>query len=134
MIRTLIATLALLFSVTQEALAVDDKYLLIELKSGTVKIEMLPDVAPKHVAQITALAKRGDYDGVASLGVRPMFNGEVPNLETFIFGFSGDLYGADLSVALVEYLRPEETFDSLEAFIAQMDADCARARDILAST
>ena len=73
----------------------------------------------------------GSYRGAASLGVRPMFNGEVPNLETFIFDFSGDLYGAELSVALVEYLRPEETFDSLEAFIAQMDADCARARDIL---
>lgn len=76
---------------------------------------------------------QGTYQGAASLGVRPMFQGEMPNLETFIFDFSGDLYGADLSVALVEYLRPEETFDSLEAFIAQMDADCARARDILAA-
>ncbi|MEQ8291089.1 MAG: bifunctional riboflavin kinase/FAD synthetase [Roseovarius sp.] len=74
---------------------------------------------------------KGHYHGAASLGVRPMFHGEVPNLETFIFDFSGDLYSADLSVALVEYLRPEETFDSLEAFIAQMDADCTRARAIL---
>jgi riboflavin kinase/FMN adenylyltransferase len=75
----------------------------------------------------------GQYHGAASLGLRPMFHGEVPNLETFIFDFSGDLYDAPLSVALVEYLRPEETFDSLDAFIAQMDADCARARDILAA-
>jgi riboflavin kinase/FMN adenylyltransferase len=75
----------------------------------------------------------GHYDGAASLGVRPMFNGERPNLETFLFDFSGDLYGAELSVALVEYLRPEEVFDSLAAFIAQMDADCVRARDILAA-
>ncbi|WP_336097541.1 MULTISPECIES: bifunctional riboflavin kinase/FAD synthetase [Roseovarius] len=74
---------------------------------------------------------KGRYHGAASLGIRPMFNGEVPNLETFLFDFSGDLYGAHLSVALAEYLRPEEVFDSLEAFIAQMDADCARAREIL---
>ncbi|MFK7938389.1 MAG: bifunctional riboflavin kinase/FAD synthetase [Roseovarius sp.] len=74
------------------------------------------------------------YQGAASLGIRPMFQGDVPNLETFIFDFSGDLYGADLSVALVAYLRPEETFDSLEAFIAQMDADCARARSILSAS
>lgn len=74
---------------------------------------------------------KGHYHGAASLGVRPMFDGEAPNLETFIFDFSGDLYSADLSIALVEYLRPEETFDSLEAFIAQMDADCARARTLL---
>ena len=74
---------------------------------------------------------KGHYRGAASLGLRPMFNGEVPNLETFIFDFSGDLYSADLSVALVEYLRPEETFDSLEAFIAQMENDCTRARALL---
>lgn len=76
----------------------------------------------------------GQYHGAASLGVRPMFKGEAANLETFLFDFSGDLYGAHLSVGLVEYLRPEETFPSLEAFIAQMDADCARARSILATT
>ncbi|WP_297774617.1 bifunctional riboflavin kinase/FAD synthetase [uncultured Roseovarius sp.] len=75
----------------------------------------------------------GQYYGAASLGLRPMFHGEVPNLETFIFDFSGDLYDAPLSVALVDYLRPEETFDGLDAFIAQMDADCARARSILAA-
>ncbi len=73
----------------------------------------------------------GSYHGAASLGTRPMFDGEVANLETFLFDFSGDLYGAEMSVALVDFLRPEETFDGLEAFIAQMDADCAEARRIL---
>lgn len=75
----------------------------------------------------------GQYHGAASLGVRPMFNGDVPNLETFLFDFSGDIYGASLSVALVEHLRPEEKFDSLEALIAQMDRDCIAARGILAA-
>ncbi|MCJ7871634.1 bifunctional riboflavin kinase/FAD synthetase [Marinovum sp. 2_MG-2023] len=74
---------------------------------------------------------KGSYHGAASLGVRPQFNGQMPNLETFLFDFSGDLYGAHLSIGLVAYLRPEATFDSLEAFIAQMEDDCARARDIL---
>ena len=76
---------------------------------------------------------KGSYHGAASLGVRPMFDGEVPNLETFLFDFSGDLYGAVLSVGLVEYLRPEMRFDGLPALIAQMDADCARARQILSA-
>ena len=74
----------------------------------------------------------GNYDGVASLGVKPMFGENLPNLETFIFDFAGDLYGARLSVALVAYLRPEEKFDSLETLITQMDADSAKARQILA--
>jgi riboflavin kinase / FMN adenylyltransferase len=75
---------------------------------------------------------RGGYDGVASLGVRPMFDGDMPNLESFLFDFSGDLYGANISVGLVKFLRPEATFDGLPALIAQMDADSAAARAALA--
>ena len=75
----------------------------------------------------------GSYNGVASLGVRPMFGENTPNLETFIFDFSGDLYGATLSVALVEFMRPEIKFDSLENLVAQMDQDSLKAREILKS-
>lgn len=74
---------------------------------------------------------QGSYNGAASIGVRPMFGVNTPNCETFVFDFSGDLYGTHLSIALVEYLRGEEKFDGLEALITQMDADCVRARDIL---
>ncbi|OIQ35715.1 MAG: riboflavin biosynthesis protein RibF [Roseobacter sp. MedPE-SWchi] len=74
---------------------------------------------------------QGSYQGAASVGVRPMFDGSHPNIETFLFDFTGNLYGATLSVALVDYLRPEMKFDGLEALIAQMNADCDRARDIL---
>ncbi|MEP1328424.1 bifunctional riboflavin kinase/FAD synthetase [Pseudophaeobacter sp.] len=74
---------------------------------------------------------KGSYQGAASIGVRPMFDGEHPNIETFLFDFTGNLYGATLSVALVDYLRPEMKFDGLEGLVAQMNTDCARARDIL---
>ncbi len=74
---------------------------------------------------------RGPHRGVASLGVRPMFGENAPNLETFVFDFSGDLYGAPVSVALVEFLRPELSFDGLPALILQMDDDSARARKVL---
>lgn len=75
----------------------------------------------------------GAYMGAASLGTRPMFAGEVPNLETFLFDFKGDLYGHHISVALVDYLRPEMKFDGLHALIAQMDADCRKARAVLSA-
>jgi len=74
---------------------------------------------------------KGDYIGAASIGVRPMFGVNTPNLETFIFDFSGDLYGEHLSVSLVEYLRPEAKFDDLDSLVRQMDADCAQARELL---
>jgi len=75
----------------------------------------------------------GTYGGAASLGVRPMFGVNTPNLETFLFDFKGDLYGQHLSIAFVEYLRPELKFDGLPALMTQMAADCDRARTILAS-
>lgn len=75
----------------------------------------------------------GSYGGAASLGVRPMFGENQPNLESFLFDFSGDLYGHHLSVAFIDYLRPEMKFDGLPALLAQMNADCDRARAILAA-
>lgn len=76
---------------------------------------------------------KGTYGGAASMGTRPMFGENMPNLESFIFDFKGDIYGEHLSVALIDYLRPEEVFDSLEALITQMNADCDKAREILAA-
>ncbi len=75
----------------------------------------------------------GTWHGAASLGVRPMFGENRPNLETFLFDFAGDLYGQVLSVGFVEFLRPEMTFDGVDGLIAQMERDCARAREILAA-
>jgi len=70
MVRSLLLAAALLFALPSlEAKAVDIKdpenTLIIELKSGNVVIEMLPDVAPLHVARIKELARSGQYDGVA---------------------------------------------------------------------
>ncbi|MGR3661947.1 MAG: bifunctional riboflavin kinase/FAD synthetase [Paracoccaceae bacterium] len=76
---------------------------------------------------------QGTYDGAASVGVRPMFGENKPNLETFIFDFSGDLYGEHLSIAFVDYLRPEAKFDNLEDLVIQMDKDCTKARAILSA-
>lgn len=69
--------------------------------------------------------------GVASLGIRPTFEPPVELLEPFFFDFSGDLYGQVIEVQLIDYLRPEAKFDSLDALKLQIDLDAARAREIL---
>ena len=76
---------------------------------------------------------QGVYDGVASLGLRPTFDKTVANFETFLFDFSGDIYGATLSVSLVAFLRPELKFTELQALIDQMDQDSLDARAALAA-
>src|SRR5476649_119592 len=74
------------------------------------------------------------HDGVANFGIRPMYQVNVPLLETHLFDFDGDLYGKYLSVELIQYIRPEAKFPSLDALIAQIAADAAKARGILAKT
>lgn len=76
---------------------------------------------------------KGSYHGAASIGIRPMFGENKPNLETYLFDFSGDLYSTAMSIGLVEYLRPEEKFESLDDLIVQMNADCVKAREILSA-
>ena len=69
--------------------------------------------------------------GAANLGIRPTFDPPKELLEPYFFDFAEDLYGQEIEVELIEFLRPEAKFDTLDALTAQMDADCARARDIL---
>ncbi|WP_372835843.1 riboflavin kinase, partial [Puniceibacterium confluentis] len=85
------------------------------------------------LVDVTDGPHQGQYQGAASIGVRPMFGTNHANLETYLLDFKGDLYGATLSVALVDFLRPEEKFDSLEALTRQMAADVVRTRQILAT-
>jgi riboflavin kinase/FMN adenylyltransferase len=68
---------------------------------------------------------------VASFGRRPTFDNGAPLLEVFVFDFAGDLYGKDVEVAFFGFIRGEEKFDSVEALIAQMEDDSAKARSIL---
>jgi riboflavin kinase/FMN adenylyltransferase len=70
--------------------------------------------------------------GVASFGRRPTVDNGPPLLEVYIFDFSEDLYGRDVEVYFVAFLRPEAKFESLDALIAQIRLDEAQARKILA--
>jgi riboflavin kinase / FMN adenylyltransferase len=73
------------------------------------------------------------FDGVASFGRRPTFDNGAPLLEVFLFDFQGDLYGQELDVAFIAFIRDELKFDSVAALIRQMDDDSAHAREKLAS-
>jgi riboflavin kinase/FMN adenylyltransferase len=72
------------------------------------------------------------HDGVASFGRRPTFDNGAPLLETFIFDFAGDLYGRQIEVEFVAWLRGEERFSGVDALVHQMQDDARRAREILA--
>ena len=68
------------------------------------------------------------YPAVTNIGVRPTFGATPAALaESFVIGFSGNLYGERVCVELLRFLRPEQKFDSPEALIAQMKRDAAEA-------
>lgn len=75
---------------------------------------------------------RGRHPGAASIGERPTFGRNVPNLEVHLLDFSGDLYGAEVSVALVAFQRPELAFTDVAALVRQMDNDVTETRARLA--
>ena len=70
-------------------------------------------------------------DGVANLGIRPMFEIEEPLLEVWLLDFDGDLYGQTVETELVALLRGEMKFEGLPALKAQIDRDAAAARAAL---
>ncbi|TPK87426.1 MULTISPECIES: bifunctional riboflavin kinase/FAD synthetase [unclassified Mesorhizobium] len=73
------------------------------------------------------------HDGVASFGRRPTVDDNgAPLLETFVFDFSGDLYGETCQVSFFGFLRSEIKFDGLDALVVQMRRDEAEARALLA--
>jgi riboflavin kinase/FMN adenylyltransferase len=72
------------------------------------------------------------YDAVASFGRRPMFDTGAVLLEVFLFDFAGDLYGQNIDVAFIDWIREERMFDSAGALIAQMQDDSRAAREALA--
>jgi riboflavin kinase / FMN adenylyltransferase len=73
------------------------------------------------------------YNGVASFGRRPTVDSDgAPLLETFVFDYSGDLYGQTCEVAFFGYLRGEEKFDGLDALMMQMRQDESEARALMA--
>jgi riboflavin kinase/FMN adenylyltransferase/tRNA pseudouridine(55) synthase len=68
---------------------------------------------------------------VAYIGSRPTVDGGERMIETHLLDFDGDLYGQTLATDFLERLRPDERFASLDALIAQMQLDKARAREVL---
>ena len=72
-------------------------------------------------------------DGVANLGVRPMYELDQPLLEVWLFDFNEDLYGQTVETDLIAFLRGEMAFDGLDALKTQINADAVMARRVLAS-
>jgi riboflavin kinase/FMN adenylyltransferase len=103
-----------------------------ELGFPTANLRLDPACGLKHgiyAVRVSVGAKR--HDGVASFGRRPMFDDGAPLLEVYLFDFDSDLYGAQIDVAFIGWIRHEQKFENIEALKAAMLADAIQARDAL---
>jgi riboflavin kinase / FMN adenylyltransferase len=103
-----------------------------ELGFPTANIRLDSACALRHGIYAVRVGVGGrHYDAVANFGRRPMFDNGAVLLEIFLFDFSDDLYGRNLDVAFIEWIREERMFDGSAALIAQMKEDSRLAREAL---
>ncbi|WP_374546944.1 bifunctional riboflavin kinase/FAD synthetase [Rhodoblastus sp.] len=98
----------------------------------TANLAVDPSCRLRHAIYAVEVAFDGRrLKGVASFGRRPTVDNGPPLLEVFLFDFAEDLYGREIEVFFVDFLRPEQKFDSLDALVAQIRRDEDDARRIL---
>ncbi len=100
-----------------------------QLGYPTANLAVDPSCRLRHAIYAVEVVFDGERrKGVASFGRRPTVDNGPPLLEVYIFDFSGDLYGKDIEVFFIDFLRPEQKFDSLDALMAQIRRDEAEAK------
>lgn len=72
---------------------------------------------------------KGAYSSAVSIGERPTYGKNKPNLEAHLLDFSGNIYGEQISVCLIAFQRPEIAFESSTELINQMNKDCVIAKE-----
>ena len=75
------------------------------------------------VYESRALINDKSYKAFTNIGIRPTWQVEKPLSETHIFDFDGDLYGKEVTVELVNYIRGEKTFKNVNELIEQLNYD-----------
>jgi riboflavin kinase/FMN adenylyltransferase len=98
----------------------------------TANIALPPGAALAHGTYAVRVYVEGKaYAAAAYLGTRPTFDDGAPMLEVFLFGFDGNLYGREIAVEFIGFVRTDAKFASAEALKEQIARDCARAQAML---
>lgn len=89
-------------------------------------------VVPKFGVYASKTLLKGEcHPSVTNIGLRPTIGTQSLRSETYIMDFSGDLYGQNIEVSLMHFLRGEVKFDSLDGLRAQIAADAQAVRNLV---
>ncbi len=84
-----------------------------------------------YAARVTVDGQTERYAAMANVGCNPSVGGRERRLEVHLFGFGGSLYGRRIEVALLERIRPERKFPSIEALGEAIREDARRIEELL---
>ena len=85
-------------------------------------------IPPQGIYAVRAVLRTGTYRGALHLGPRPTFKGSPPTIELHVLDFDGDIYGDEVRVDFIEYLREILPFGTVAALVDQMREDVENAR------
>ncbi len=100
----------------------------LEVRGGGAGGKLIP--APGIYA-VRGTVRSRTFDGALHMGPRPTFRGSPPTIELHLMGFEEDIYGEEVRVDFVTYLREVRPFGTTQALIEQMKEDVQQARDVL---
>ena len=105
-------------------------------KMGTPTFNQIPSqemLIPRRGVYLTRSHIDGKaYHGLTNIGTRPTVDTDASlNLETHLLNFDGDLYQKEITVEFLDYIRPEQEFDSLEALQKQIQKDIQSVKKLL---
>lgn len=99
--------------------------------TANVGIDQIYSIPARGVYAAKAWLNNQEYDAVVNIGSKPTFYNEYPiSIEAHLIGFSEEIYGQEISLSLIEKLRDEMRFASVEELIAQIGRDRDRAATI----
>jgi riboflavin kinase / FMN adenylyltransferase len=84
-----------------------------------------------RIYAVRGTVRSDTYDGALHIGPRPTFRGSPPTIELHLLGFDEDIYGEEVRVDFVKYLREVLPFKTSQALVEQMKEDVERAREAL---
>lgn len=84
-----------------------------------------------YAVKVTVAGK--EWKGALNIGTRPTFNGSELRIEVYILDFNEEIYGAEIHVSFIEFIRADKKFDSVDALVVQITDDVVKAREILGS-
>jgi riboflavin kinase/FMN adenylyltransferase len=102
-----------------------------ELGFPTANLQTSNELLPAYgIYASIAVVDGVHHPSVTSIGVRPMFADGRVVIEVHLLDGSYELYGRSMRLALVQWLREEQAFESVDGLRAQIAADCARAASL----